>query len=287
MDWQTGTTELAPGVFAYVQATGGFCVANAGLVAGRDGVTAIDALFTPAMTRALLDEAARVSDKAVRRLLNTHHHVDHTLGNALFPRDTEIVAHAKAKAEMERVGMGVLDIIKRIAPHFTAALEGAAERLPDVTFDGDALEMRVDDRRLRLLHYGTGHTRGDVLVYLPDDRLLFTGDVAFFYVTPMAIEGHVGNWIRVCERVLAEVDAATIVPGHGPAGTKEDLRRFLDYLRLVHGGARYAFDSGATAEQAAEMIDLGEYAEWGEPERLLLNARRCYEEFRGELDGML
>jgi len=287
MEWRTHTEELAPGVFAYVQATGGFCIANAGLIAGRDGVTVIDALFTPMMTRSLLAEAARVSPQPVTRLIDTHHHVDHTLGNALFPREAQIVAHARAKAEMERVGLGVLDVITRMAPHFADLLEGAAERLPDVTFDGEALELRVDERRVRLLHFGTGHTRGDVLVHLPDDGILFAGDVAFFYVTPMAFEGHVGNWIRVCERVLGEVDAATIVPGHGPAGTKDDLGRILGYLHLVHGAARTAYDAGASAEEAARAIDLGEYGEWGEPERLPLNVRRCYQEFAGELEGVL
>jgi cyclase len=96
-EWSTGTTELAPGVFAYVQATGAFCIANAGIIAGRDATTAIDALFTPRMTHALLDEAQRVAPKPIAGLINTHHHVDHTMGNALFPSDTEIVAHAKAK----------------------------------------------------------------------------------------------------------------------------------------------------------------------------------------------
>jgi cyclase len=287
VDWPTATTELAPGVFAYVQATGGFCIANAGLIAGRDGVTAVDALFTPAMTRALLDEAARVSARPLTRLLNTHHHVDHTLGNAGFPPETRIVAHAKAKAEMERVGIGVLDLIKRMAPHFTADLAGAAERLPDVTFDGETLELRVDGRRLQLLHFGTAHTIGDVLVYLPDDRILFAGDIAFFCVTPMALEGHVGAWLRVGERILDEIDAAVIVPGHGPVGTKDDLRLLIRYLSLVHAGSRAAFDAGASAEDAAAAIDLGEFAEWGEPERLLLNVRRCYQEFRGELDALL
>lgn len=98
MEWQTGTTELAPGVFSYVQATGGFCIANAGLVDGRDGITAIDALFTPVMARQLLDQARRVSGRKIARLLNTHHHIDHTGGNANFPAETEIVAHARAKA---------------------------------------------------------------------------------------------------------------------------------------------------------------------------------------------
>jgi cyclase len=287
MDWPTTTTELAPGVFAYVQATGGFCIANAGLIAGHDGVTAVDALFTPVMTRALLDEAARVSNQPVTRLLNTHHHVDHTLGNAGFPSETLIVAHAKAKAEMERVGISVLDIIKRVAPHFAPDLTGAAERLPDVIFDGDTLELRVDDRRLQLLHFGTAHTVGDVLVYLPDDGILFAGDLAFFEVTPMALEGHVGAWIRVGERILDEIDANVIVPGHGPVGTKDDLRHFIGYLRLVRDGARAAFDAGATPEDAAAAIHLGEFATWGEPERLILNVRRCYQEFRGELDALL
>jgi cyclase len=287
MDWPTATTELAPGVFAYVQATGAFCVANAGLIAGRDGVTAVDALFTPVMTRALLDEAARVSPRPITRLLNTHHHVDHTLGNAGFPPETQIVAHARAKAEMERVGIGVLDIIKRMAPHFTADLAGAAERLPDVTFDGDTLELRVDERRLQLLHLGTAHTIGDILVYLPDNRILFAGDVAFFYVTPLAFEGHIGSWIGVGQHVLDEIDAETIVPGHGPVGTKDDLRRLLGYLRLVHTGSRAAFDADAPPDDAAAAIDLGEFAEWGESERLIVNVRRCYQEFRGELDALV
>ena len=285
-EWPTETTELAPGVFSYVQANGGLCIANAGLIAGRDAVTAIDALFSPPMTRALLDEAARVAAKPIDRLINTHHHVDHTLGNAMFPRDAEIVAHAKAKAEMERAGLRALSLIERIAPHFRGQLGGVVERLPDTTFDGSGIELAVDDRRVRLMHFGTGHTRGDVLVYLPDERLLFTGDLAFFYVTPLAHEGHIGNWIRNVERILDEVDADVIVPGHGPVGTKDDWCVMLGYLRLVHEGARRAFDAGADEQEAIRSIDLGEYAEWVEAERIAPNVARCHAEFRGELDAI-
>jgi cyclase len=285
--WPTATTELAPGVFAYVQATGALCIANAGLIAGRDATTAIDALFTPSMTRVLLDENRRLTGRPIARLLNTHHHVDHTLGNALFPAQTEIIAHAKAKAEMERAGLGVLGIIKRMAPHFAPELDNITERLPDVTFDGDALELRVDERRLRLLHFGTAHTRGDVLVHLPHERILFAGDVAFLYVTPLAFEGHIGNWIRAGRRVIDEIDAATIVPGHGPIGSKDDLRLMLEYLELVHAGARAAFDAGASEQEAIASIELGEYGEWGESERIVPNVARCYQEFRGELDALV
>ncbi len=283
-EWSTGTTELAPGAFAYVQATGAFCIANAGLIAGRDGTTVIDALFTPPMTRALLDEARHVAPQPITRLLNTHHHVDHTLGNALFPPGIEIVAHAKAKAQMERVPLAVIiEAVKRMAPYFAPDLDRIEERLPNVTFDGDAMELFVDERRLRLIHYGTGHTRGDVLVHLPDERILFAGDIAFHYVTPVAFEGHIGNWIAITRRVLDEIEADIIVPGHGPVGTKDDLRAMLAYLELVHAGARRAFDAGASEDDAIRAIDLGEYAEWGDADRVALNVARCYKEFRGEI----
>ncbi|MEX0751098.1 MAG: MBL fold metallo-hydrolase, partial [Dehalococcoidia bacterium] len=228
----------------------------------------------------------RVSGKHIDRLINTHHHVDHTLGNAMFPRDTRIVAHAKAKAEMQRVGLGALPIIERLAPHFAGRLDGIEARLPDETFDGAATELSIDERRLHLLHYGTGHTRGDVIVYLPGERVLFAGDLAFFYVTPLAHEGHIGNWIKIVERILDEVDADVIVAGHGPVGAKDDWRAMLSYLQLVHDRGRRAFDAGASEQEAIRSIDLGEYAEWVDAERIAPNVARCYQEFRGELDAM-
>ncbi len=286
MEWETGITELAPGVFAYVQATGGRCIANAGLIAGRDDACAVDALFTRPMTRAFLDEASRLSRAPLTRLLNTHHHVDHTLGNAGFPPDTEILAHVRAKQEMERVGLP-LDLLKAFVPNFAGELDGASLRLPDVTFDGGALELIAGGRRLRLLHFGTAHTRGDVLVLLPEERILFAGDVAFFFVQPLAFEGHIGNWLRIGRRVIDEVDAATIVPGHGPVGTKDDLRAMLGYLELLHAHARAAYDAGAPLDEAVLTCDLGAYAGWGEADRVAPNIARLYAEFRGELDGVL
>jgi cyclase len=284
MDWPASSIEVADGVFAYVQAGGGLCIANAGILVGPDETTVIDALFTPAMTSQLLAEARRRSAAPIARLIDTHHHVDHTLGNACFPATTQVVAHARAREEMARAGLSVLDVIRRLAPHFAGELDDVHNRLPDTTFDGDALDLVADGRRLRLLHFGTGHTRGDVLVHLPAERVLFAGDVAFFGVTPLGHEGHIGNWIAVGERVIAEIEADVIVPGHGPPGTKADLTRMLDYLRLVHASARSAFDAGASVGDAVASIALGEFAEWGEPERLGANVARCYAEFRGEIE---
>jgi glyoxylase-like metal-dependent hydrolase (beta-lactamase superfamily II) len=170
-----------------------------------------------------------------------------------------------------------------MAPYFEPELHDIEERLPNVTFDGADMEMRIDERLVRLIHHGTGHTRGDVLVHLPDERVLFTGDLAFLYVTPLAMEGHIGNWIRIGRRIIDEIDADIIVPGHGPVGTKADWSRMLDYFQLLHTAARSAFEADASEEEAIRSIDLGEYADWPEAERITPNVARCYQEFRGEI----
>ena len=279
-DWPTGLIELADGVFAYVQAGGGLCVSNAGLIVGPDGCIVIDALFAPSMTRALREEIARVTDKPVRLLVNTHHHIDHTLGNALFP-EAQIVSHVNARREQERVGASVLDLLRPRVPELVADAEGIEPRLADVTFDGE-LALHLTGRTVRLLHLGTAHTIGDALVLLPDDKLLFAGDVAFHSVTPLAFEGHVGGWLDVCDQIDA-LDVATIVPGHGPVGGKAELRDMRGYLESIHQQARAAFGAGRSQEEATESIDLGDYASWTEPERLALNVARLYQEFREEI----
>ena len=278
--WPTGLIEVADGAYAYVQEGGGLCVANAGLIVGSESCIVIDALFAPSMTQAFRKEIARVTDKPVRLLVDTHHHIDHTAGNALFS-EAQIVSHANARREQERVGAGVMELLRPRIPDLVGETEGFELRLPDITFDGE-LTLHVDGRAVRLVHFGPAHTIGDALVFLPEERLLFAGDVAFHQVTPLAFEGHIGGWLDVCDQVDAlEID--TVVPGHGPVGGKEGLREMRGYLQSIHGQARAAFDSGRSEEDAVASIDLGEYASWGEPERLPLNVGRLYQEFRGEI----
>ena len=278
--WPTGLIEVADGVFAYVQAGGGMCVSNAGLIVGPDGCIVIDALFAPSMTRAFREEIARVTDKPVRLLVHTHHHVDHSLGSALFP-EAQVVSHANARREQQRVGTSVLERLRPLLPDLVAEAEGVEPRLADFTFE-DELTLYVGERTVRLLHLGTGHTIGDALVLLPGERLLFAGDVAFHYVTPLAFEGHIGSWLGVCDRVDG-LDVATVVPGHGPVSGKEMLREMRSYLETIREQARDAFDTGLPEEEATRSVDVGDYASWGEPERLALNVGRLYQEFRGEI----
>jgi glyoxylase-like metal-dependent hydrolase (beta-lactamase superfamily II) len=279
-EWPTGLIEIGDGVFAYVQAGGGLCVANAGLIVGPESCVVIDALFAPSMTGAFRDEIRRITNKPVRLLINTHHHIDHTGGNAMFPEAT-LLSHSNARGEQERTGARVLDWLRPLIPDLVGEMADFRPRLPDATFDTD-LSLHLGDRELRLVHFGRAHTIGDVLVHLPGERLLFTGDIVFDQVTPLAFEGHIGDWLAACDRV-EEMPASTIVPGHGPVGSKEGLREMRGYLRTIRDQAGDAFEAGLPTEEAVAEMELGKYAAWAEPERLAINVGRLYQEFRGEI----
>ena len=282
--WKTGMREVGPRVFAYVQATGETGISNAGLIVGVDGATAVDALMVPSMTRRLVAAIKRTTRKKIGALVNTHHHLDHTGGNRFF-RGAAIVATEKCRAALAP-GFPPVALLQRFMPAFAREFPLLKLQLPTVTFE-DRLVIHDGEREIHLWHPGQpAHTAGDATVFLPKERVLFAGDLAFHYVTPLAFQGHVGHWIEAADRVL-EFEADVIVPGHGPIGTRHDLRLMRDYLALVRREAKTRFEAAMTAEAAAADIKLGVYASWREAERILPNVMRCYQEFRNETDREL
>lgn len=284
-DWQTDFIEVGERAYAYVQAGGGFCVSNAGMLLTEDGPIAIDALFTPAMTEAFQDAALGTAGGGARLLINTHHHIDHTLGNTLF--DAPILAQSSARAAMERAGLPKERLLQ-VAPSFEHDLASVERiRLPSITFD-DKLTIHDRTREIFLTHVGRAHTVGDILIHIPDNKLLYAGDIAFFYVTPLAADGNISNWIGVLD-TIAGMDVEIIVPGHGPVGSKRDLAEQREYFVLIRDEARAAYDRRLDAADAARAIypKLGRFAEWGEAERLFPNVMRLYSEFDGRPDDPL
>ena len=278
--WRTGIEEVAPKVYAYMQAYGELGVSNAGLLVDREGVMAIDALMVPSMTTRFLASIKKVTRRPVSRLVNTHHHIDHSGGNFLF-RDALVISHTFCRDEQLREGIPVKQLQQRI-PRFAQEFAKLKPKVPAVTFE-DRLVFHQSGRDVELRHLGPAHTFGDAFVYLPKDKVLFAGDLAFYYVTPLAFQGHVGNWIKVAERIL-KMDVNLIVPGHGPLGGKKELREMRSYLMLIRRAAKKRFQLGMSPEAAARDVKLGIYARWREPERILPNIMRLYQEFQNELD---
>jgi cyclase len=277
-DWETGLIEIAPDTFAYVQGKGTMGISNAGLVVGLGGPLLVDALMVPRLARSLKRAVKKVTPVPPRYIFNTHHHIDHTGGNSVF-MPADVIAQEKCRDEVLRTG--VPPAFKTFMPKFAKDFDQVKLTPPNITFEHTLL-LHSDKRRVDLIHLGSGHTAGDAVAFLPAEKVLFLGDLGFFYVTPLAFQGHIGNWIKVIDKLQA-LDANVLVPGHGPVGGKDELKLTQDYLKLVHREARKRYDDGMAPEQAISDIEVGHFKDWAEPERLALNVNRCYQEFRGEI----
>jgi cyclase len=282
--WKTELRALAPNVFAYIQAGGpGMLnqgVSNAGLIVGEDHMLAIDSLGAPLHAKAFIAAARQaVPSKPFGRILITHHHGDHIWGLPFFP-PAEILAH-----DYCREAMLATPIPSPVWEKREGWAEGGEERRivpPTTTFTG-RLMYYYGKLPVQLIFSGPAHTWGDVMVYLPQQKILFAGDVAFHYVAPFAHNGHVTKWIEQVDKILA-MDVNTIVPGHGPIGSKKELAEMGQYLREFKREARKRFDAGLRPGQAAAEITLGKFDNWiGAHDRLVMNTVRLYHEFNGTL----
>jgi cyclase len=269
------TIEVANGVFAYIQPDGSWWINNTGVLVGADSVTAIDASSTERRTRSFLDAIGRVSPRPVRTLVNTHHHGDHTNGNCLFG-DATIVAHHNCRAGVKEQRIGGLE------PVFGEVEWGELTISPPTLTFADQVELWVDDLGAEVRHIGTpAHTTGDAVVWLPEHRVLFAGDLVFNGGTPFVLMGSVAGSLVAIER-LRRYDAATIVPGHGAVCDPRHLDAIEGYLIFVQRLAAEAKGAGVPPLQAAREADLGAYAEWLDAERLVGNLHRAYAELDGQ-----
>ena len=280
--WPAGLRRVARNVYAYTQAGGpginNASLSNAGLIIGPESMLAIDTLGPPVHAKAFRAAALQAAGKPFDRVLNTHHHRDHTNGNYLYT-PVEIVAHEYCREATIAQGIPAHPYEER--PEWQ---EGIAElRLAPATttFTGER-RYRYGDLEVHAITNAPAHSWGDVMVYLPQHRLLFAGDIAFFYVTPAAHNGHVTRWIEAIDRVM-RLDVDVIVPGHGPIGTKKELAETRAYLELVAAETRKRHARGMTAGEAAADIELGRFERWANPERNAWNTVRVY----AELDGTL
>jgi len=280
--WSTELRRLAPDIYAYTQASGpgvdNASLSNAGLIVGPDSMLAIDTLGPPVHAKAFRAAARQATGKPFGRVVNTHHHRDHTNGNYLYA-PLEIVAHQYCREAT--IAQGIPSRPYEDRPEWQ---EGMRElRLaPATTTIAGPVSYRYGDLEVQLIPNLPAHTWGDVLVYVPERRLLFAGDIAFSYVTPPAHNGHVTKWIEAIDRVM-KMDVDVIVPGHGPVGTKSQLADTRAYLDLIANEARKRHAAGMSPGRAAADIDLGQFANWTNPERTAWNMVRLYAEFDGVL----
>jgi glyoxylase-like metal-dependent hydrolase (beta-lactamase superfamily II) len=282
--------RIAPNVYACLQEDRGLGCSNSGLVTTGGGLV-VDTFWDLPHTREMIDLYARVLPAPARRVVNTHHNGDHCWGNQLF-EDAELIGHRLCAAAFGKESPAMMTALRAMAGADDPAVAGFARRLAAWNFEGvvptppttlidDRLDLDLGGVPVACIYVGPAHTQGDVIVHLPEERVVFTGDVLFRLCTPIGWEGTFAKWREALDRIVA-LAPDVVVPGHGPVCGVEGPLEMKAYLEYVEREAKSAYAAGLGPVEAAKRIDLGPYAGWTEPERLVFNVMRAYRELDGE-----
>jgi glyoxylase-like metal-dependent hydrolase (beta-lactamase superfamily II) len=283
--------EVGPGCLAWLRLPGSWGQTNIGLVAGDGASLLVDTPWDRPLARAVLDAFA--AQPPVATVFNTHSDGDHWWGNAVVPAGAEVVTSEACLAAMReeatpqtlarqrrlsstlgrlpgRLGAGGRYVADFLAPY---AFEETELRFPDRTFTGRR-EETVGGRDVVFIDHGAAHTSSDSVVFVPDARVVFAGDLAFAHVTPVMWHGPVAGWLGALDAMLA-LEADTFVPGHGPVGTRADLSALHAYWALLdHEVAQDRAAGRGPLEASRRIAALGAFAPfraWQNPERLFIN----------------
>jgi glyoxylase-like metal-dependent hydrolase (beta-lactamase superfamily II) len=275
--FRTGLSDLGGGLYAWLQPNGGLGESNAGLITGERESLLIDTLWDTRLTRRMLEAMAPHTAAApIRRLINTHGDPDHCWGNQLLA-GAEIIATRATEEDMRGEDPRRLRLLARAGRLLPGGLSAFARLLrpydfsgikltpPTRTFDG-VLELEVGGRSVELIELGPAHTPGDLIVHVPDERVVFAGDLLFVGVTPIMWVGPVENWLAALDRII-ELGPRSVVPGHGPVTDLDGVRTMKSYWEFVVPAVR----AGRTATEIFRALPEP-FAGWDNPERIAVNA---------------
>ena len=312
--FEPGLQPAAHRVHAWMQPNGSWGESNAGLVVGDGESLLVDTLWDLNLTRRMLSAMQHFSaDAPITTLVNTHSDGDHWFGNELVGANEIVTSERSLAVQREEdprqmrafqamgKGMGAAGRLpipgrggmRAIADYFAAMAapfdwSGITPTPATRSFSGEE-EIEVGGVSVRLIEVGPAHTPGDLFVFVPGVRVLFSGDLMFLGVTPVMWAGPVGNWTAGLDRILA-MDVDVVVPGHGPMTGKDGVRAVRGYWELVEPLIRRAHTRGLAVDRAAEEVLTSQafrdsdYAAWLHPERIIVNVDTIYREIEGRLD---
>jgi cyclase len=267
-------------------------MSNAAIVINDEDVLVVDSHVSPAGAYALLEELRQITPKPVRYVVNSHYHFDHSHGNQIYGPGVEIIGHEYTRAAMaagislagrtyarflepipERVATMRAELESatdpaareelaarlRVQENFLAATNSVVPTPPNVTLERQ-LTLHRGDNEIRIEFLGRGHTAGDVVVYLPEQRVLMTGDLFYSGVSYMG-NAYIPDWIETLEK-LKGFDFDVILPGHGPPVTdRARIDHFQAYLRDLWAQIEALHEAGVPAREAAGRIDMRKHSE--------------------------
>lgn len=255
---------------------------NVGVILLKDKAIAVDAQY-PVSAKAFREGIEKLTPKKITHLLLTHYHGDHVLGNQVFA-DSEIVGQRLVKQKMENQLKNewapanfkkTLEAMKARTPERAWLFEGLRIVLPSVTF-GDYFSLSDGQTTIEMIHIG-GHSDCSSIVYIPDEKILFTGDILFAKTFPFAGDASADpdKWIKALE-LIAKLDVKTIIPGHGPISDKTEVEKHLSFYRAVKKEMKKLIRAGASADEAVRYPNYPAFYE-ATGDRRENSLRRWYE----------
>src|SRR5438128_3093 len=301
--------KVADGVYAATAKSGGLASGNAGFVIGDDGVLVFDTFFTPAAIEELIGEIAAQTRQPIKYAVNSHYHLDHTGGNqVLAARGVPIIAHDNVMQWQTTKNRRFLpapdelqkrkaDAAKQLSEtpedqkDKRAQLERQLRRLdamatikltnPTVTFSSGMVHLYLGKREVVLFTL-PGHTGGDVLAYVPDANVVFTGDMGWSKTLPNLVDATVNDWITSLDKILSQYSTAKFIPGHGEVATAAEMRDFRDYLDDLRTRVKQGIAEGLTIDQAKQQLKLPEkYKSFAFQNFAVPNVEDMYKELKG------
>lgn len=272
--------QVGKGVYAAISARAG---GNTGFIIGNDAVLVVDTFINQAPARDLLGEIRKVTNLPVKYVVNTHYHLDHVAGNAIFTAvGATVIAHRNERAWVRTENLKFFQQNGATpTPEQRAQVEGLVE--PQIVYD-HTLEVNLGSRIVRVLYF-PGHTGGDSVVYDPDANVVFGGDLAWNQRIPNLIDATTSAWIETLDKIIAAHPQATFIPGHGDVATAQDLKAFRDYLAALRTSVQKAQASGQSGDALTQAVlsDLKpNYGKWPGFERLApLNIQQTAAELTG------
>lgn len=255
--WEYKIYEVAERAYAYVS-PGHFAMNNPGLVAGERCAIAIDSMSGVKETKWFADECAKLDGGTpVRFFVYTHNHSDHTLGAHIY-EDAVIMGQRDlvpilAKGRIPKQAFSPLD------------LTGARITMPQLVFD-KRLTIDLGGRTAEIMAMGHCHSATDTIVYIPEIKTVYCGDLLYTYELPDGSMCRVDAWLEALDKIAA-LDAEVFVPGHGPIADREELQRSRRLLQTIYDQSVAGFQKGAHQVETIRALDLGEFEEYAEPAR--------------------
>jgi glyoxylase-like metal-dependent hydrolase (beta-lactamase superfamily II) len=230
-------------------------VPNIGVVVGEDATLVVDTGMGRRNGERLLERVREISDKPLLLTL-THFHPEHGWGAQAFEGGATIVYNRVQREELEQKFRPFVELFSSFGPEIAELLEDVRLVRPQIVYDGDEAELDLGGVTVQLSYHGPAHTRGDQLVLLPSERVLFTGDLVenrFFPILPDE-DAHGSEWIALLERMEA-LEAKTVVPGHGEIGEIALIGEVREYLEYVRMRVNEAVAHGTTLDDVKSQLE--------------------------------